>query len=62
MFHVYVALTNPFFLYTDYPKDLNSYMKYCKGVVYAGVTQNPKLHLHKTINMCWNIFDKAEVC
>lgn len=56
------CLTNPFFfLPTDYPKDLNSYLKYCRDVISVEMTPDSNLRVNRTIDKCWNIYNKNEV-
>ncbi|XP_078162896.1 TATA box-binding protein-associated factor RNA polymerase I subunit B-like [Carex rostrata] len=44
----------------DYPKDLNSYLKYCKDVISVEMTPDSNLRVNRTIDKCWNIYNKSE--
>ncbi|XP_008788694.2 TATA box-binding protein-associated factor RNA polymerase I subunit B [Phoenix dactylifera] len=43
----------------DYSKDLQSYLKYCKDIIFAGITTSYDEEI--LIERLWNIYDKQEV-
>ncbi|KAG1360949.1 TATA box-binding protein-associated factor RNA polymerase I subunit B [Cocos nucifera] len=43
----------------DYSKDLRSYLKYCKDIIFAGITTSYDEEI--LIERLWNIYDKQEV-
>ena len=46
-------------LSTDYSKDLLSYLKHCKDVVYANITKS--YEEEKLIERLWDMYEKQEV-
>ncbi|KAJ3708138.1 hypothetical protein LUZ61_011843 [Rhynchospora tenuis] len=44
----------------EYLEDLNTYLKYYRDVISAGLTRDPELRVNRAIQRCWNIYSKQE--